>query len=68
MFTPHDYPFSRDGIAGECSPDEETVMIHDLDIELLRRHRYRGTTTNLSDRRLDLYTVRYKDGEETKEL
>jgi hypothetical protein len=43
-------------------------MIHDLDIELLRRHRYSGTTTNLSDRRLDLYSVRYKDGEEMKEL
>ncbi len=68
VFTPHDYPFSRDGISGECSPDEETVMIHDLDIELLRRHRYTGTTTNLSDRRLDLYSVRYKDGDEMKEL
>lgn len=68
IFTPADYSFARDGIAEECSPDEETVIISDVDIELLRRHRYTGTTTNWADRRTDIYTLRYRDGGDQKEL
>lgn len=65
IFTPADIPFSRDAIAAECTPNIETIVMQDLDIELLRRHRYRGTTQNWRDRRKDLYEVRYKeDGEE----
>lgn len=67
IFTPMDYSFSRDGIAVECTPDEETVMIQDLDLELLRHHRYTGTTTNWNDRRRDLYRIQImNDGEETE--
>ncbi|MEQ8821390.1 MAG: GNAT family N-acetyltransferase [Sumerlaeia bacterium] len=61
IFTPADIPFSRDGIAAECTPNIETVVMQDLDIELLRRHRYRGTTQNWRDRRRDIYEVRYKE-------
>lgn len=65
IFTPADIPFSRDGIAAECTPNIETIVIQDLDIELLRRHRYKGTTKNWNDRRKDLYRVVYReDGEE----
>jgi len=68
IFTPSDIPFSRDGIAAECTPNIETVLVHDVDIELLRRHRYNGTTQNWLDRRKDLYRVRFQNGDESCEV
>lgn len=68
IFTPSDVNFSRDGIAAECTPNIETVLVHDLDLELLRRHRYTGTTLNWNDRRRDIYRVLYLDGKEHKEI
>lgn len=65
IFTPADIPFSRDAIAAECTPNVETLVIQDLDIELLRRHRYKGTTQNWRDRRNDLYQVRYREAGNT---
>jgi len=65
IYTPADIPFSRDGIAAECMPNTETMVFHDVDLELLRRHRYAGTTQNWNDRRKDLYRIVYKGpGEE----
>lgn len=67
IFTPADIPFSRDAIAAECTPNIETIVIQDIDIELLRGHRYHGTTTNWQDRRRDLYKVVYtEDGVQKK--
>lgn len=65
IFTPVDIAFPRDGIAAECPPNAETIVLQDLDVELLRRHRYEGTTTNWRDRRTDLFETRWKkpDGE-----
>lgn len=60
IFTPADIMFARDAVAAECTPNIETLVMQDVDIELLRRHRYRGTTQNWRDRRKDLYEVRYK--------
>jgi len=60
IFTPSDFVFARDGIAAECTPNVETVVIHDVDLEVLKRHRKSGTTLNWSDRRIDLYEVRNK--------
>jgi len=57
IFTPSDFSFARDAIAGECTPNVETVIINDIDLELLKRHRNRGTVTNWNDRRTDLYQV-----------
>lgn len=63
IFTPSDFSFARDAIAGECSPNVETVIINDIDLELLKRHRNRGTVTNWNDRRTDLYRVESFDRE-----
>ena len=49
----------RDAIAAECSPNIETVIFEDLDLELLKKHRQSGTVLNWRDRRTDLYEVRY---------
>lgn len=60
IFTPSDIPFPRDAIAAECSPNIETVIFNDVDLELIRRHRRRGSVLNWKDRRTDLYEVRVK--------
>lgn len=60
IFTPSDFPFSRDGIAAECQPDIETVVIADVDLETLRRARLNGTVRNWHDRRTDLYQINLK--------
>ncbi len=61
IFTPADIPFARDAVAAECQPNIETLLIHDLDLELLKRHRQSGTVQNWNDRRRDLYGVTYRD-------
>lgn len=57
IYTPSDFPFSRDAIASECMPNIETVVVHDVDIDLLERFRKNGTVLNWKDRRTDLYKV-----------
>jgi predicted amidohydrolase/ribosomal protein S18 acetylase RimI-like enzyme len=57
IFSPSDYSFPRDGIIGECSANIETVVIGEVDLEILRRARVDGTVTQLKDRRPDLYRV-----------
>lgn len=60
IFTPSDFPFPRDGIAAETTPNVETVIVGDIDLEVLRRSRRSGTVKNLLDRRHDLYAVKVK--------
>ncbi len=62
IFTPSDIPFERDAIAAECTPNIETVIFEDLDVELLKRHRQSGSVLNWHDRRTDLYEVKYFPG------
>jgi hypothetical protein len=59
IFTPADIPFKRDAVAAECTPNIETVIFEDLDLDLLKRHRQSGSVLNWRDRRTDLYEVRY---------
>jgi predicted amidohydrolase/ribosomal protein S18 acetylase RimI-like enzyme len=61
IFTPSDFPFPPDGIAGLCEPNVETVVVADLDLETLRRNRIDGTVRTWRDRRLDLYEVVEKE-------
>lgn len=63
IYTPLDVSFARDGIAAETSANLETVLVHELDTELLRRHRRTGTTKNWRDRRKDLYSVKWHGGD-----
>jgi len=64
ILTPSDIPFSRDGIAAEATPNVETLVIHDLDLDLLRRTRASGAVRTWDDRRTDLYKVVYRDGDQ----
>lgn len=57
ILTPSDFVFARDGVAQECTPNVETVVVHNVDLEALKRARKSGTTQNWNDRRDDLYEV-----------
>lgn len=59
IFTPSDIPFTRDAIAAECTPNVETVVFEDLDIALLKKHKKTGSVLNWTDRRTDLYEIKY---------
>ena len=63
IFTPSDIPFSRDGVSSECTPNIETVIVDDVDLELLKRQRQSGSVVNWEDRRKDLYEVRTLAGD-----
>ncbi|WP_345243265.1 GNAT family N-acetyltransferase [Pontibacillus salipaludis] len=61
IFTPSDFEFARDGIVGESQPNTETVVVGDVDLEVLRRQRKSGTVRQLRDRRKDLFETKYKN-------
>lgn len=64
ILTPSDFPFARDAVASESMPNIETIVVHDVDLELLRRNRVDGTVRPWTDRRTDLYKVVYNDPDE----
>ena len=68
IYTPSDISFDRDGIAAECTPNVEMVVIHDLDLNRLEHHRRHGSVRNWLDRRTDIYQLRYDDGVEDMEF
>ena len=57
ILTPCDFPFARDGIAADTTPNAEMVAIADISLSALRSNRQNGTVRNLKDRRHDLYSV-----------
>ncbi len=57
IYTPSDFSFPPEGIAGECSANLEAVVIADLDLAALERTRKSGTVTNWRDKRSDLYEI-----------
>lgn len=59
ILTPCDFPFARDGIAADSTPNAETVLFADLRLEDLARARNNGTVQNLKDRRHDLYQLHW---------
>ena len=60
ILTPSDIQFDRDAIAAECTPNIETVIVDDVDLELLSRHKQTGNVLNWKDRRVDLYELRLR--------
>jgi predicted amidohydrolase len=60
IFTPSDIPFTRDAIQSEATPNIETVIVDDIDLELLKKHRQTGSVLNWNDRRNDLYELYYQ--------
>ena len=61
IFTPADAEFARDGIVAECNANIETMIIEDVDLRQLQRHKQSGSVQNWNDRRRDLYKVVYRE-------
>ncbi|MCB9837704.1 MAG: GNAT family N-acetyltransferase [Phycisphaeraceae bacterium] len=49
ILTPSDFPFARDGILAEGIPNQETMVIGELALDVLRRNRAHGTVRPLRD-------------------
>ncbi len=58
VFTPSDFSFPTNGIKAEATPNSETVLIVDVELDKIRKLRSQGTVRNLADRRTDLYELR----------
>jgi len=58
VFTPADFSFPTNGIKAEATPNTETVLIADLDLDLLKKLRSSGSVRNLQDRRTDIYELK----------
>ncbi|MFO7568001.1 MAG: carbon-nitrogen hydrolase family protein [Enhygromyxa sp.] len=61
ILTPSDIHFPRDGIAAQATENVEALIIHDLDMAVLRRTRRLGSVRPWLDRRTDLYEVVSRD-------
>lgn len=57
VFTPSDFAFPTNGIKAEATPNTETTLIADVDVDLLRELHNFGAVKNLKDRRLDIYKI-----------
>jgi predicted amidohydrolase/ribosomal protein S18 acetylase RimI-like enzyme len=68
ILTPADVQFARNGIAEEATPNVETMLIHELDMEVLRRTRRSGTVRPWHDRRKDLYKVTWRENDEERSV
>jgi len=60
ILTPCDFPFARDGVAADTTPNAEMVAFADLRLDALIEARANGTVQNLKDRRHDLYSVQWR--------
>ena len=58
VFTPADFAFPTNGIKAEATPNAETVLIVDVELDLLKKLRLHGSVHNLLDRRTDLYDLK----------
>ncbi len=61
ILTPSDTGFARDGIAAETEVNIAGVVIAELNLADLKKARESGSVRNLKDRRLDLYSVTWKN-------
>lgn len=59
VFTPSDFAFPHDCVAAESVPNTEMTLIADLDLDLLKELRKKGSVRNLSNRRKDLYELKW---------
>ena len=60
IITPCDFPFGRDGIAADTTPNVEMIAFADLDLAALKTARAHGSVQNRKDRRHDLYAVQWR--------
>ncbi len=57
IFTPSDFAFPHDAVKAQATPNTETTLIADLDLNLLRELRHQGAVRNFKQRRRELYNL-----------
>jgi predicted amidohydrolase/GNAT superfamily N-acetyltransferase len=57
VFTPGDFSFPTNGIKAEATPNTESVLIVDVDLDNLKKLHSHGSVRNMLDRRTDLYKL-----------
>ena len=57
VFTTSDFAFPTNGVKAEATPNTETILVTDVNLELLKELNHKGSVTNLNDRRTDLYNL-----------
>lgn len=60
VFTPSDFAFPVNGIKAEATPNTESTLLADVDIDLLKELNAFGSVRNLNNRRTDLYSITRK--------
>lgn len=61
IFTPSDVEFHREAIASEATPNSETLIYQDLDLNLLKRNREMGSVQTWNDRNQGFYKITYSE-------
>jgi predicted amidohydrolase/ribosomal protein S18 acetylase RimI-like enzyme len=59
VFSPSDFAFPNQAIVSETTPNAETTLIADIDLNLLKDLHSRGSVRNLLQRRKDLYSLKW---------
>lgn len=67
ILTPSDIRHDRDGIAAEATPNVETMLVHNLDLDVLRLSRRLGSVRTWRDRRRDMYRLTYEEDGKVRE-
>jgi predicted amidohydrolase/ribosomal protein S18 acetylase RimI-like enzyme len=57
VFSPSDFAFPHDAVMAEATPNTETTLIVEVDLDDLKDLRNQGSVRNFQDRRLDLYRI-----------
>lgn len=60
IFTPSDFSFPPNAVADEATPGIETMLLADLDLDLIKELRAMGSVRNIESRRRDLYSLKWK--------
>ena len=68
ILTPSDIPFARDGVGSEANDNMETMVMMDLDFSLLRKINRQGSVRTWIDRRTDLYSLHWREGEDDHQV
>ena len=66
VFTPSDFSFPVNGIKAEATPNTESTLLADVDLDLLKELHNFGSVRNLKDRRTDLYSLKFKRSKDQK--
>jgi predicted amidohydrolase len=54
---PSDFSFPTNGIKADATPNTETTLIADVDVDLLKELHSFESVRNLKDRRADIYKI-----------